>query len=127
MRQLYPNLFFLLHLLNIFPLSVASVEKLFLRMKLIKMRLINQLSLVRLDKLLRIDTETPEDGYNDNVYVYKYFVVELQKAGYATDPNYAKKIHSIMDGSILRNALHSLQEVDSSKKIVSTFKYENSH
>ena len=79
MRQLYPNLFFLLHLLNIFPLSVASVGKLFLRMKLIKMRLRNQLSQVRLDKLLRFDTETPKDGYNDNVYVYKYFVVELQK------------------------------------------------
>ena len=79
MRQLYPNLFFLLYLLNIFPLSVASVERLFLRMKLIKMHLRNQLSQVRLDKLLRIDTETPKDGYNDNVYVYKYFVVELQK------------------------------------------------
>ena len=37
----------------------------------------------------------------------KTFVEELQKAGYATDPNYAKKVISILDGSILQNAISS--------------------
>ena len=76
-RQLYPNLFFLLYMLNIFPLNAACVERLFSRMKLIKTRLRNQLSQVRLDQLLRISTESPKDDYNDNVY--EYFVDELQK------------------------------------------------
>ncbi len=33
------------------------------------------------------------------------FAQELQRAGYATDPNYAKKITSILNGSILNNAI----------------------
>ncbi len=37
----------------------------------------------------------------------KAFVEELQRAGYATDPNYAKKVISILEGSILKNALNS--------------------
>ena len=41
----------------------------------------------------------------------KKFVEELHKAGYATDPNYAKKIFSILDGSILRNAINSNLEL----------------
>ncbi len=36
----------------------------------------------------------------------KTFVKELQKAGYATDPNYTKKVISILDGSILREAIN---------------------
>ncbi len=55
----------------------------------------------------------------------KAFVVELQKAGYATDPNYAKKIHSIMDGSILKNAINSLPEIDTPNNVVSNYKSEN--
>ena len=46
----------------------------------------------------------------------KTFVNELQKAGYATDPNYANKINSILDGSILKNAIHSLHELNSTTK-----------
>lgn len=36
----------------------------------------------------------------------KSFVKELQNAGYATDPNYTKKVISILDGSILRGAIN---------------------
>ena len=77
MRQLYPSLFFLLYMLNTFPLSTACVERPFLRMKLIKTCLRNQLSQVRLNQLLRIGSKSPKDGYNDNVY--QYFVGELKK------------------------------------------------
>lgn len=51
----------------------------------------------------------------------KAFVAELHKAGYATDPNYAKKINSILDGSILRNAINSLNELEPTAKIVSNY------
>ena len=85
--------------------------------------------------------ETPADSFNDfaefllsnpryqdainNSSDDKVFIAELQKAGYATDPNYAKKLRSIMDGSILRNAIQSLQEIDSTEKVVSNFKSES--
>ena len=36
----------------------------------------------------------------------KAFITELQKAGYATDPNYMHKVISILDGSILRDAIN---------------------
>ena len=65
------NLFFMV---NIFPLSAACVERLFWRMRLIRKCLRNQLSEVRLDQLLRIGTESPN---NDNVY--EYFFYKLQK------------------------------------------------
>ena len=44
----------------------------------------------------------------------KAFITELQKAGYATDPNYMHKVISILDGSILRDAINVQNE---SKKI----------
>ena len=78
MKQLYPNLFFFLCMLNIFPLSVACVERLFLRMKLIKTCLKYQLSQVRLNQFLRIATELHKDGYDNNVY--EYFDDELKHA-----------------------------------------------
>ena len=81
--------------------------------------------------------ETPADSFNDfaefllsnpryqdaikNSSDTSAFIVELQKAGYATDPNYAKKLHSIIDGTILRNAIQSLDEIDSTGKVVSNF------
>ena len=37
------------------------------------------------------------------------FLSALQEAGYATDPNYAKKIHAILDGETLGGALHALK------------------
>ena len=52
-----------------FPLSVACVERLFYKMKLIKTRLRNQLGETTLDNLLRISTESPT-GYDDDEYEY---------------------------------------------------------
>ena len=48
MRQLYPNLFFLLYMLNIFPLSAACVERLVSRIKT---------NLIKVDK---VDKNVPE-------------------------------------------------------------------
>lgn len=76
-KELFPNMMYLLYLLNIFPISVACVERLFSKMKLIKTRLRNKLAQVKLDQLLRIGTESPPDGFDDNVY--EYFVDELKK------------------------------------------------
>ena len=71
-------------MLNIFPLSAACVERLVSRIKtnLIKVDKVDKnvpekLSQVRLDQLLRIGTESPKDGYNNNVY--EHFVDKLQK------------------------------------------------
>ncbi len=55
------------------------------------------------------------------------FVAELQKAGYATDPNYAKKVHSILNGSILKNAIYSLHETETTEKLVSNVETKNTH
>ncbi len=57
----------------------------------------------------------------------KSFVAELQKAGYATDPNYAKKINSIMDGSILKNAIHSMNKNEVTVDATSDFQTNNTH
>ncbi len=57
----------------------------------------------------------------------KAFVAELQKAGYATDPNYAKKVNSILNGSILKNAIYSLHETETAEKLVSNVETRNSH
>ncbi|QMU60391.1 MAG: flagellar assembly peptidoglycan hydrolase FlgJ [Gammaproteobacteria bacterium] len=87
--------------------------------------------------------ETPADSFNDfaefllsnpryqdairNASDVKSFAAELQKAGYATDPNYAKKINSIMDGSILKNAIHSLNEQASAGDVTSEYQAKNTH
>jgi len=87
--------------------------------------------------------ETPADSFNDfaeflqinpryqdalnNSSDAKVFAAELQKAGYATDPNYAKKINSILDGSILRNAINSLNELQSTAEVVSNNEANNTH
>ena len=76
-EALYPSMMFLFYMLLIFPVSAACVERLFSKMKLIKTRLRNQLSQVRLDQLLRIATETPKDGYSDDVY--EQFAHELKR------------------------------------------------
>ncbi|MFK7815377.1 MAG: flagellar assembly peptidoglycan hydrolase FlgJ [Gammaproteobacteria bacterium] len=59
------------------------------------------------------------------------FVNELQKAGYATDPNYAKKVNSILNGSILNNAIHSLNTSTSASEttgdVVSSFETNKTH
>ena len=87
--------------------------------------------------------ETPADSFNDfaeflqtnpryqnalnNSVDAKVFAAELQKAGYATDPNYAKKISSILDGSILRNAIHALNELEPTADVVSNYETNNTH
>ena len=85
-KELFPNMMCLLYLLNIFPISTACVERLFSKMKLIKTCSRNKLAQVKLDQLLRISTESPHDGFDDNVY--EYFVDELKKL----NPNMRIKI-----------------------------------
>ena len=53
-KGLYPNIFKLVELLLIFPLSAAVVERLFSRMKLVKTRLQNHILDENLDILLMI-------------------------------------------------------------------------
>lgn len=67
-----------------------------------------------------------QDALNNSSDV-KSFVAELHKAGYATDPSYAKKINSILDGSILKNAIHSLNEQSSTVDVTSDYQTNNSH
>lgn len=85
--------------------------------------------------------ETPAESFNDfaefllsnpryqdainNSGNAKTFANELQKAGYATDPGYAKKINSILNGSILKNAIHSLDELEATADVVSVSKLSN--
>ena len=75
-KSLYPSCMHLLDLSLLFPLSVACVERLFSKMKLIKTRLRNQLSQVSLDSLIRISTEAPDD-FSDTEY--EHFVNELKR------------------------------------------------
>lgn len=56
----------------------------------------------------------------------KRFVNELHQAGYATDPNYAKKIHSILNGSILKNAIHTASTLPKSAEVVSVYESKSS-
>ena len=58
------------------PLSVACVERLFSKMKLIKTRLRNQLGQTTLDSLLRISTESP-DAFQDDEF--EFFANELKR------------------------------------------------
>ena len=66
-----------LHLMLIFPLSTARVERFFSKMKLVENRLRNQLSQVGLENLLLIATEAPKTGFTDSQY--DFFVNELKK------------------------------------------------
>ena len=75
--DLFPSMKFLFYMLLIFPISVACVERLFSKMKLIKTRLRNQLSQVHLDQLLRIATESSKEGFSDDEY--EHFVDELKR------------------------------------------------
>ena len=75
-KSLYPSCMLLSELSLLFPLSVACVERVFSKMKLIKTRLCNKLSQVSLDSLIRISTEGP-DEFTDNEY--EFFVDELKR------------------------------------------------
>ena len=75
-QELFPCCMYLLELSIMFPLSVSCIERLFLRMKLIKTCLKNQLSQTSLDSLLRISTEKPTKFSNDE---YEHFVDTLKK------------------------------------------------
>ena len=59
-QELYSNCYKLLYLLIIFPLTVACVERFFSKLKLVKVRLGNQLSQLTSESLLRIATESPK-------------------------------------------------------------------
>ena len=74
--DLNPRCMYLLKLSLIFPLSVACVESLFSKMKLIKTCLQNQLGQFSLDSLLCISTEALEKFQDDE---YKFFVDELKQ------------------------------------------------
>ena len=75
-HALYPGCMHLLKLLLMFPLSVACVERLISKMKLMKTRLRNQLGETTLDRLLRISAGTPT-GFDDDKC--KYYVDELKR------------------------------------------------
>ena len=76
-KEIYPNCIYLLHLLLIFPISIACVERLFSRMKLIKTRLRNQMKQATMDSILRSATETPSNGFTDEDF--DFFVDELKR------------------------------------------------
>ena len=76
MQITYPSCMLLLELLFLFPLSVACVERVFSKMKLIKTRLRNKLLQVSLDPLIRISTEAP---YEFSDTEYEFSVDELKR------------------------------------------------
>ena len=76
-KCLYPSMMFFLYILQLFPISVACVERLFSKMKLIKTRLQNELSQVHSDQLLRIAIESPKKSFSDSTY--EEFVNEIKK------------------------------------------------
>ena len=71
-----------------FPLSVARVERLFSKIKLIKTRLRNQLGRLSLDSLLHISAEAPEKFQDDK---YEFFVHERKRL----NPNQRIKLQTI--------------------------------
>ena len=60
---IFPNCLKLLHLMLIFLLSTACVERFCSKMKLVKTRLWNQLSQVSLENILFFATEAPNTGW----------------------------------------------------------------
>ena len=74
--SLYPGCMYLLKLSLIFPLSVACVERLFSKVKLIKTGLQNQLGQLSLESLLLISTEGLEKFQDDG---YNFFVSDLKR------------------------------------------------
>ena len=85
-KDIYPNCIYLLHLLLIFPISIACVEDLFSQIRLVKMRLCNQLKQSTLDSLLHIATESPLNGFADGDF--DHFVDKLKPL----NPNMRLKI-----------------------------------
>ena len=65
------------HLILIFPLSTACVERFSSNMNLVKTQLQNHLSQVNLENLLFFTTEAPKTEFNDSKY--DFFVDELKK------------------------------------------------
>ena len=60
-----------------FSFSAACVERLFLKMKLIKTCLRSKLGQVKLEQFLCIGRELLEEGFDDSIY--KYFVDKWKK------------------------------------------------
>ena len=65
-------------MLSLYPLSVACIERVFMKMKLIKTCLPNHLAQVQFDQLSRIASESSKEGYHDRIY--KNFVEALKGA-----------------------------------------------
>ena len=76
----FPNRLKLLHVMLIFPLSTAYVERFFSKMKLVKTWLRNQLLQLNLENLLSIATEALKTEFTDSEY--DFFVDELRKIIY---------------------------------------------
>ena len=73
---IFPNCLKLLHLMLIFPLSTACVQRFFSKMKLVKTRIRNQLSQVNLENLLFIATEAPKTGFTNSEYDLGHSMVD---------------------------------------------------
>ena len=65
---IFPNCLKPLHHMLIFSLSTACVERFYSKMNLVKTRLRNQLSQVKLENLLLIATEAPKTRFTDSEY-----------------------------------------------------------
>ena len=68
---------FVVHVLNIFPLSTACVERLFFKDEVDKNTPEKPTVPSKAQSTSPISSESPKDGYNDNVY--EYFVDEVKK------------------------------------------------
>ena len=83
--QLIPNMMLLLEFSIICPISNATVERLFSKLKLVKTALRNQLGDRMLDSLLRIKTEAPDELCDSDldilVNLFKGELVEKSKTG----------------------------------------------
>ena len=75
-KSLYRSCMLLLELLLLFLLSLACVERVFSKIKLIKTRLCNKLLQVSLDSLIRISNEAL-DKFSDTEY--EFFVDKLKR------------------------------------------------
>lgn len=75
--DIYPNMTYLLYLLNMFDIMSARVERLLLKIKLIKTCLRRKLGQLKLDQLLCIGTNSLKNGFDD--VIYGYFVDKMKK------------------------------------------------
>ena len=75
------NLF--IFLMN-FPVSAVCIERLFSKLQTVKNRLCNRLSQLTLESLLMIATESPKQGFGENIP--EHFVDELKRRNPNSNP-----------------------------------------